>query len=264
MSLVDLKTDCELLGIDFRKKITTDDIRKAYKKKVLIIHPDKETGSTKDFQELNNAYRNLLDNFDLTNYFNNNMQKIFKGNKNLLNKRVFEIITADQKFVNFMYSNPIKQPVIPPLEINVLIKISDIIKKIKKNIVIKRVRLNRSNDKCFKLDLNYQKFIFPEEGNSYIFNNGEILGTLILNIIPTNCNNFVIKNKYDIHHNILLNHYDWLEKTKFIVNYFGNNINILLRKPFSEITSNTFRVIKCPGRGLYNKGHLFVIFYKTC
>lgn len=264
MNLVNFKTNCELLGVDFRQKITKDDIRKAYKKKVLIMHPDKESGSNEDFQKLNEAYNNMLKEFDLTSYFNSDTSNILKKNKNLLNKNIFNIMTSDAEFISFMYSNPIKQPVIKPLEINLFVKISDIINQVKKTVIIKRMRINQPENMCYTLDLKSEKYVFPEGGDTYLFRNGEFAGTLVINIIPSNQNNFIVKNKYDIHHDIILNHKDWLYKKEFNIDYFGKNIKIGLRKPLSKLTENCFRVVKCPTKGLFNRGNLYIIFYKTC
>lgn len=58
---------CDILGLDYKDKNDIIMIKQQYKKKALLLHPDKNTGDTTSlFQELNNAYSKLL-NINATN-----------------------------------------------------------------------------------------------------------------------------------------------------------------------------------------------------
>jgi len=49
--------DC--LGIS--KNATQDEIKKAFRKKSLVCHPDKPTGDAEKFKKINEAYQTLRD-----------------------------------------------------------------------------------------------------------------------------------------------------------------------------------------------------------
>jgi hypothetical protein len=55
-----IKTDYDILGVS--KKASLQSIKTAYKKKALILHPDKG-GNQDEFKKLSNAYQNILKSF---------------------------------------------------------------------------------------------------------------------------------------------------------------------------------------------------------
>jgi hypothetical protein len=55
-----IKTDYDILGVS--KKASLQSIKAAYKKKALILHPDKG-GNQEEFKKLSNAYQNILKSF---------------------------------------------------------------------------------------------------------------------------------------------------------------------------------------------------------
>ena len=56
----------DILGVN--KNATQDEIKKQYKKKALIIHPDKKNGNEEKFKELSEAYSILSDEKKKQNY----------------------------------------------------------------------------------------------------------------------------------------------------------------------------------------------------
>lgn len=55
------ETAYDILGLSPTSKLTTDDIRHAYKSRLLESHPDKREGSRAAFDALHNAYKQLCD-----------------------------------------------------------------------------------------------------------------------------------------------------------------------------------------------------------
>ena len=62
----------DIIGVD--KKASTDEIKRAYKRKALELHPDKNNGNKEEFQKLTHAYEVLSDDdkrrkYDIDNMF---------------------------------------------------------------------------------------------------------------------------------------------------------------------------------------------------
>ena len=55
-----LKTDYDILGVS--QKASLQSIKAAYKKKALLLHPDRG-GNQEEFKKLSNAYQNILKSF---------------------------------------------------------------------------------------------------------------------------------------------------------------------------------------------------------
>ncbi len=92
----------EILSIPYNA--SNEEITKAYKKLAKIYHPDKQTGSTEKFQQINYAYNILIN--DTTRLKYNDMKK---PTKNKLTNFLEEWFKDDTNFITQRVSNNIKK-----------------------------------------------------------------------------------------------------------------------------------------------------------
>jgi DnaJ family protein A protein 2 len=123
----------DILGVN--KNATQDEIKKQYKKKALIIHPDKKNGNEEKFKELSEAYSVLSDEKKKQNYdiFGKDYDKISQ-NDDVFN--LFSKMQHTQTHNVFNFNKP------KDIEVNIDLTLEEIY-----NGVIKTISFSK-NEKC--------------------------------------------------------------------------------------------------------------------
>lgn len=190
----------KILDIDDYSDIET--IKKSYRKKSLVIHPDKniDTNSTENFIELNQAYE-ILSNINKKTIYDSEL-------------RNYELI--NNKFTNILDFKNLVNITTKDIRTSIEISLKDAIFGAKKNIIIERTEIcnNCYGKKCIKCENGFFVFnetieidipkvvknmsvIKIEEKGNIVFNNkNKILGDLYITIsFPQYEDNFSISDK---------------------------------------------------------------------
>jgi len=94
---MDRRTLYEIVGVS--ENATPDEIKSAYRKKAMDLHPDMEGGNEEEFKLLNNAYHTLMDDQKRKAYKNSGNRPVSNNDElNDLIAKVLIIIVAVHLF----------------------------------------------------------------------------------------------------------------------------------------------------------------------
>jgi DnaJ-class molecular chaperone len=167
-----------ILQLESRDAPTIEDVKKAYKRMVLISHPDKPTGSNEYFQDVHDAYNTLI-------------KELSDGPEDHipLYKDLFD------SFCKFAKAKP--------LTINLTVKFIDVYKKKIKRLEVAVKRKNPAEQKeTLYISLNEikERYVFPGKGDDCFFNDhrGDINVNIMIGSIPEQLYLTNLFSNYDI------------------------------------------------------------------
>ena len=226
---------CLELDIE-NQQLTIDDIKRQYRLKALIYHPDKNTSpdATIKFQEIHDAYEYVLkyEGYDDYNSDDNNVDDIYVSSGSYKNivmlfiKKILENESNQTAFYNIInrITNLCEEKAIEmlkQLDKTVLIKTHKILVKYKHAFHITETLMNNieniiknknENDECillnptlmdlyennlYKLTYNGEKYIIPLWHHELVYENGN--NELYVNCLPDLPNNIEIDENNNIH-----------------------------------------------------------------
>ena len=223
---------CKILNIKSIKNINLDNIKKIYKRKALLYHPDKnKDNNCNNFIELTEAYNFILDNHSNSSQRNELMKEFifsFLDNYTILNEsktkekiyvniiknlenigenafiKIIEKLNNDQilKLDDFIKNNNVLN--IPIAIVNILTKKANDVRSNIEYIILKPNLNDLFENNVFKLKKNDKNFIIPLWHHEliYDYNNSEICIKNIPNL-PNNIhidefNNIFVYLEYNI------------------------------------------------------------------
>lgn len=231
----------KILGV--AKNASKYDIRRAYYKKALLYHPDKNNKNDENdenFREVCEAYKAL----------NENKSYINKNNNNVNNNTCFKYNDFLSHFLNF-YKSFMKLSE-TPLTVNIDVSLKDIyyynVKKIK--LKVKRKKTNGGNEfeniVLYISLLEYKEvYIFKEMGDDFPFPiKGRIRSDVHVNIKIIDMCDFKISN--------VINRFDlYVEKQMSLYTYlYSKNISIKIFNENDELQINNSSCIVVKNKGL--------------
>lgn len=258
---------CSILGIDNKSHPSLDIIKKHYRIKALMHHPDKG-GSKEEFILINNAYEYLINKecddknktYEeiLIDFLNNLNLGIHSNLINTIFKNI--LLECEEKVLTFLYSinksylliilNIIKQyESIFIFNKNIIEKIEAIYNsKIEndENIILNPLIDDLFQDNIFKLQLDENIIIIPLWHRELIYEDGN--KTTYIYVNPVLPNNIEIDSNNNIIVNLRENITNLLNKVEYSFNIGNNiisiNVNKLRLKTYQQIILNNKGISK--------------------
>lgn len=167
-----------ILQLDSNGDVTIDDVKRAYKRMVLISHPDKPTGSNEYFKNVHDAYNTLIT--ELSHESKSN-QSIYK-----------ELFNSLCKFAKAK-----------TITVNLTVKFIEVYKKKIKRLEVSVKRKNPAEQKeTLYISLNEIKecYVFPGKGDDCFFNDhrGDVHVNILIGSIPEQLHLTKLFSNYDL------------------------------------------------------------------
>ena len=210
--------------LDLNDKFNSKDIKKAYYKKALLYHPDKNPNGESMFKQINEAYIYLQNNFDpdtkrenlsffyfLNNFIlpngeinkpliNQSLQNLMKNyEKNII--KIFQKMNKENSIS--IYKFVCKHSDILSISVDILKDMKSILHKkmISDNIIILNPSIDDLlNDKIYKLEFNNRMFYIPLWHNEIFYDISD--NDLIVKCIPELKPELSIDNNNNIYYKV--------------------------------------------------------------
>ena len=241
----------EILGLNSNLEHSHTDIKRAYKKKALEYHPDKNQGSDEQFIKVKLAYEVLISQDDEPNFdaiFHKIIETFSRFVKNLM--KPDEFFDAQTKLTC-------------DINLNLSITLEELYKEEGKKLRIKYLNIDEKLEyhTVYISFRNYsERNIFHGKGDWDVYN--RIYGDLIIHLNISNTMPYIIDScvdKYDLMRTIPISLCDYYCGVDIKLDHFGEIIHICC-KPVDISTDCTLLVIDKGLKHYDKRGDLYIIF----
>ena len=272
---MDYKEACNLLGLN--ENFNSKDIKKAYYKKALLYHPDKNPNGEDQFKIINEAYIYLQNNFDADvkrenlsffYYLNNFILPNGEINKPLVNKSIQNLVKNYEKNVIKIFQKMNKENAISiykfvckysdilSISVDILKDMKNIVqtKMMKDNIIILNPRIDDLlNDKIYKLEFDNNTYYIPLWQNEISYDISD--NDLIVKCIPELEPELSIDNDNNIYYKVNSTIKKVFEERNIIIKLANKEWNIPAQK--LSIVPKQIYILKEQGLFCINNNNIY-------
>jgi DnaJ-class molecular chaperone len=262
----------ELLDLDPYQHHSTDDIKKAFKKKALECHPDKCNGSNENFIKIKLAYEILITTTDKDNY-EIIFDKLFKA----LSKLMFEVLRSNHTNTNTntntntvfkendddIFYDAESEVISYDISLKISISIDELYREDGKKLKIKYKNSNGEMN-IHVVYLSFKNYslqtILPGKGDWNSIQNE--YGDLIVNMHVIDDDDYLINSyidKHDLIKTVKISLSDYYYGINSSIDHFGEKVHVEFKPDIND--DKLPYVIYGKGlQGVSKRGDLYIIF----